>query len=770
MSSEISNLINSLSENNFKSFVKEFLKVKYKTADIQIIDGPYDGGNDLEIIKDGIDIKRNIQITVQKANYENKLEKDLIKAKANSTKYNYLANLDFYISQNVSKESRNFLEDNAEVNHQITLKIFDGNYLAQQSENQTKLKELLYSFHGITVPQKPVFDKNTKIVFDVLTHNSDTIEIKKNFISSFIYSFLYTNPNSTADEIFENINPLLNHSLDRQFFDSELNYLRLKQFVISDKTTKRHVLSTAKNSEIKTLYNHVETEETLLFSRLGDILSSYSVTIEIENLLKILYKIYEENYEIDVEEVKETNNSFTNSVKKSFEDLKSFLAGEKVDDLIIDSLAHELIAVCAENEFLNKLSAVHLFTNLFNSDKLEKYLNSKHQEIFVDTQILIRLICVLYPTDFSFKDIALNSVKIFFDTYEKYQGKLKLVTSHDYIEEVTNHLIEALKLKRFLELPYISQLGTSKNVFYNTYLELSKNKYFEKEFSFVEFVAEIVGLEIAELDSENYHSLTNKIKRGFTETFDLMGFNIIYHEQYPNYSKFKKDYEMDLAHSSKFRSASAINNDLRTILYLSKKELHINTYGQIEEPYLVTWDLSFYSIRKKVMDYSDVDANFWYIYTPLKLVDRLSVMNLNLNPQSINLNIIALTENNFNYSSKNSSFLDVISSFFNKTDLSKFGIIRKLATLNAQAKEINSVHELKDFTEEEESPILKVLSEIRNHYTTPNSEFDFKDVITIFESESLESEIFNILSEALSGKKDNMYTALDKLMEDKLME
>ena len=50
MIKEVSKLISTLTEINFKEYIKEYTKSKYKTTQVRIIDGPYDGGNDLEII------------------------------------------------------------------------------------------------------------------------------------------------------------------------------------------------------------------------------------------------------------------------------------------------------------------------------------------------------------------------------------------------------------------------------------------------------------------------------------------------------------------------------------------------------------------------------------------------------------------------------------------------------------------------------------------------------------------------------------------------
>jgi hypothetical protein len=63
---------------------------------------------------------------------------------------------------------------------------------------------------------------------------------------------------------------------------------------------------------------------------------------------------------------------------------------------------------------------------------------------------------------------------------------------------------------------------------------------------------------------------------------------------------------------------------LRTILYLSKPENHISIEtGHVNEPFLITWDSAFYEFRKALKNYPGY--SYWYIYSPLKFVDRLSV-------------------------------------------------------------------------------------------------------------------------------------------------
>lgn len=765
MSQEINNLVSALSENNFKILVREFNKKKYQCDDVRIVDGPWDGGNDLIIVLQDKEVKRNIQITVQKIGYESKLERDLEKAKENVNQFGYQQNLDFYINQNISKGKTNELCQHAEVTFNINLNIYDGNYFSQEIPKYDDLIHLLYKMHNIKTTTNSKFDKNSKIIFDVLTHNPDSVEIKKQFIDSFIFSSLYNQPNSTSDELFENINPLFNNSLDKAFFMKEISSLTSKRLINIDESGKKYSLSDGKIKEIDLLFSEVSVQEALLLNEIENCLLENNLNIDIDELITFLYQIYQDNYIIDIEEISNIEkNTGANSLRKSYEDLNTFFIRKGIPADNAQVLTRELLEICSANTFLNKLSAVHLFTNLYNSDKLEKYLNSREQEIIIDTQILIRLVCILYPRNYQFKDIALQSVKNLYDTLKLYKTKVEVITTFDYIEELTTHLIDAIKLRRFLDLPFVSQLGNSKNVFYNAYIELKNNQIINKNESILSFIGELIDEEPEQLNINNTSTLYNKVFSKMVELFEMLNYEIVRHSNYENFQKLKKQYEIELSHSRKSRSNTAIENDVRTALYLSDSEYYLNENGQIDEPFLVTWDSTFHMLRKSVLSDPTFGASYWYIYSPTKLVDRLCMMNFNLNPKSINSNIIALTENNFNYSGRTSSFIDVVSTFFNTDNLSELGILRKLAALNNTTRVEHVSSNENDFTDEDENPILKVLLNIRSHYSSSDT-YQFKDVIDIFENQKFENEIVTILQSAMKSPDHfKIYEDLDLLI------
>lgn len=605
------------------------------------------------------------------------------------------------------------------------------------------------------------FDKQTKILFDVLTLNKDFVEIKKTFIYSYIYSFLYVNPNCSEKNVFEYINSQLNNSMDENYVAKALNDLRMKKHIMSPQNNKKsYYLSDEKKHEIDSIYSDINLKECELKKCIDDFLKDNNIAVDSLELIDYLYKLYRENYTIDIEEVKNTNDSFNASLKNAHIDLINYFRGKKIKEEDATLYSNELLKLCDENDFLNKLSAVHLFNNLYSSDKLEKYITDKKTKIILDTQILIRLVCVLYDENYDFSDTALQSIKMLHLTLENYRTKVEVYSTYDYLEEVANHLLEAIKLQTFFKLPFVSELGKSKNVFYNFYLELKNNDKIDEDTDFFQFVNELLDEDLEYSSDKEFIEQTIRILADLLEMFEI---SFIQHQLYSNFQEIKKEYEINLFDQKKERTNKAIENDLRTILYLSTTD---STYG---DPFLVTWDSVFYGFRRPLLAKHSEFA-FWYIYSPLKVVDRLSVMNFNLNPKSINLNVIALTETNYNYNTKTTSFLDVLSQFFSKKSINQ-DFVKKLNGLRKNTRDIENTNPtFEDFKDDEDGGnVTKLLFKIKNRYNSYESKFSFNDVIEVFELPKHEENIISILSSTIDDmSNDNinsMFVDFDKLIE-----
>jgi hypothetical protein len=236
---EYRNWIEKLSKQNFDELILNYAREYYNTRNVYISDGPYDGGVDLVYSIDNKNLKKNIQITVQKEKYENKLDEDLKKSKENVTEYGYQNTLDFYISHAISPEKKKKLIKNAEIKYQIALRIIDANELAGLAQEYKSIRQTIYKFHKTAFPHENInIDANTKILFDTLSMGRDVTSIKTNFVQSLILTQLYKNPNTTVEDIYNNLNEIFYNKFDRNFFEIEIGRLKRSSKIIDLQSTK----------------------------------------------------------------------------------------------------------------------------------------------------------------------------------------------------------------------------------------------------------------------------------------------------------------------------------------------------------------------------------------------------------------------------------------------------------------------------------------------------------------------------------------------------
>lgn len=130
-----------------------------------------------------------------------------------------------------------------------------------------------------------------------------------------------------------------------------------------------------------------------------------------------------------------------------------------------------------------------MFTNLFKSNSLDTYFSMFKKNIYLDTQVLLQVICWSFK-NVDYDDIQYGAVNFFMQQVKSQKDKVCLLTTKEYVEEAVYHLWEAYRLQRLLDIPAIKNLGPSKNVFFNFYLFLSQNDYYE---DFTDFLYDLLG-------------------------------------------------------------------------------------------------------------------------------------------------------------------------------------------------------------------------------------------------------------------------------------
>lgn len=760
--------IEKLSKANFDELILNYAKEYYETRNVFISDGPYDGGIDLIYSINDKQIKRNIQITVQQDKYENKLEEDLKKSKENIDKYNHLNTLDFYISQPISPEKKKKLIKDADINYQITLRIIDANELAGLAQEFKSIRQTIHKFNRTAFPEEKLsIDTNTKILFDTLSMGRDITSIKNNFIQSLILTHLYTNPNESVEKIYNSLSGIFYNKFERNFFETEIGKLKSESKIIDIPGTspKQFRLTDDTKNKIEEIENNSQTHEAELIFSFKEVLSRFNLVSETESIVKLIIELYNANYELDENELLNGGTKHNNKIQKIFENLIHHLTskhGINVNDA--NSIARQLLIVCTKNEFLNKTSVSKMFTNLFKSDKLESYLNSSKRKVYLDTQILLQTICFNYD-DIEYDDSLYQAVKSFLETVESSDIPICLHTTIGYVEEVAWHILNGIKLERFLELDFIKDLGPSKNVFFNYFLELREKHIGECE-SFADFVEELLDVNVK---IQNESRFIEELIQSLVERLELLDIIVETPQLFDNYDAYRRQYEISLSYlKHDQKSYEARKHDLNTILHLS--QLHFDMEdGYFTEPYLITWDTSFYDVRSSFIRFKEL--SHWYVYPPMKFANTVSVMNMRIDSKAINYNIISLVEENFNLSNDAISFFDIVNGLFADKDVKKWKLVNKLAKMR---KNLLQESKIEDFskTKNNSLPIDELLLLVQKHYQNPANHKKYKDIVCLFQNNDYADKIASLIETNLGNFqikneiKPSIITKLDELIKE----
>lgn len=739
---ELKNWIEKLSEENFNELVLNFTKEYFNTNEIFISNGPYDGGNDLVISSNGVDQKRNVQITVQKKGYERKIMDDVAKSKENVLKYSYQKRLDYYISQTVSPSKKVELNREADVKYGIDLNIYDASQLAGLSVDYKSISKTIYNFHKMAFPKEKLdIDSNSKILFDTLTMSKDTTQLKNDFIRSFILFYFYENGISPVSNLIESLKKVFLNKFEDSFYQTEVGRLKNKGelILVNDGKPKTYDLSEEIRNKFLRISQKAQIQEAELLNEVKSILTKYYLENETEKIVNLLVQLYNSNYEVDQNEIEHSANGHAQKTNRIFLQITNHLIQKAhMSEKEANEVSRNLLIICSKNDLLNKSSISKMFTGLFKSDKLEYYLSKSKRKVYLDTQILLQVICNTYEDIYS-NDQLYTAVKVFLNTVDDASIPISLHTTVDYVKEVAGHLQSALKLERFLDLDYIKDLGPSKNVFFNFYIELKRNNI---EFnSFSEFFENLLEIDIP--DYSNY-KFVDIVSQEIIERLEMLHITVespsLFDEN--DYKKYKKEYEMALSYGKHFKkSYEARKHDLNAIIHIADKQFDLEEYEFIE-PYLITWDTSFYEVRKAFRKFKEL--SFWYIMTPLKFSDTISVIDMKINPEAINYNIVSMVEDNFNLSSESISFIDLLNSFFNDQKLSKWKLGGKFAKLR---KKLEDESEQNDNLKEKKKnlPIDEFLLLLQNHYQNSSSNHSFSELTNLFQNNDYADSICNLI-------------------------
>ena len=420
-------LIKSLDFVTFRNFVKNYLKEYYGSKEVVVTDGPGDGGNDTKVIVDGKDVKVNIQITVQEKDIKTKISEDVEKAKENVANYGFQPTLLFFYSDTISEGKQKEYKRDALVKHNISLVIFDRKYLASALEDMPELCEWILKNLGMRAEDlyaKPALDGTNKALYEILTGGGVVTDVKVHFILAFICYYLYEKGHAGIAEISDYVNKKLSTELGTRIIKdymhrSDAFECNSGQYSLTADTCDRldAIMTDAEEQIVKL---HDDMKQYLDGQGLGALTPD-----EIIGAIVGLYTDYFDRSLVNGSDVRNDKREkaalgiLNDKIKEKYPD---------IDAAALSKVTKEILEISAKSEYLAKWSTTQKFTQMFKANTLEDYISTSVIDVYLDTQVLLPLICHLYKPDAQYFDVQHEADKILLETMTRFINTVNICT------------------------------------------------------------------------------------------------------------------------------------------------------------------------------------------------------------------------------------------------------------------------------------------------------------------------------------------------------
>lgn len=757
---ELQNLILADTIEHKKELVRQLIELKHKSRGCVLQRLGWTGGCLADFERDGNSYKRNIVLVNWNDNVTDVINRCIEESGKRITQDPTYAKLECYLFGKTDQAE--ILSEYAEYENNVSLAIYDIEVIARLSKKTEYLKGLETNSDE-QVRQSLKLDRKRKIIYDLFTTGAAVAGIKNSFVSSFIQLTLYEYDRLTPKDLKEKVGYNLTNMTDT-VFDNSLQGEMAGNRVMYDETDCICRLSEEFRTTMDEMIASTSATEKLLYDKFEECLGSYGIQDLSKKVMEKIFAIYQSHYkgESDLFNSHDTNDKRDRKLYNALIVLMQS-KGKTIDEG--RKITRELLNIVGESEYLNKTSLTGMLTGMFNSGQLEEYMSKQQRIVYLDTQILLNVLCLLHR-EVDYRDMLYDATVMLWKQLRESRDYVLLYTTNGYVEEVANHLCEAYSLSRFLALPYIRDLGPSKNVFFNFYLYLIEKDDDSYE-GFGDYLSKMLGFD--EVIPFGVNDIRNFFYSIAVDIFEASHIEIKTMPTPEDLTVYQDEYKLVMNRCNMwYKNPGSRTRDILCSHYLSDESNFINTETAIPEtPFLITLDRTMFPFMKCLS--TKFHRKPYYVYPPIKFANRLSVMNLKIDASKVNYNIICLTEKNFNANSETMAMMDVIAQIMSSSTLEGKNTPQELAALKRSQQ--NDV-EAKDFaTKNNDSlPIDVVLTDIFRHYRQIGRA-KLQQLGNLFENNDKTKALVKVLSKYCKKymdprtlKKDKMFEEIEKLM------
>ena len=498
--------------------------------------------------------------------------------------------------------------------------------------------QLLSQDSRLARQEQNFFEENPEnaLLYDYLSYGSSSVEIKKRYVRTFVEHQLYRSGDMEESVLLSKMQEFSDHTLKIDAAKRILYELVQETSLI----IKKHVPKTYDlSSKEQTRIHEAEENYNLAFqsynASMSEILSRYGIKeTSINTINKLLMDHISAQYNFDIEEA---IGDSEHAEKADYKLFISKLKEEGCQESKENDLYKELLLLNRNNDILVRLSAGRAFRRVSNPDQFNEYFRKADRFVWIDTQILLYLIC--YNEEYSQYNNSLykTALTLFRNSISNQHFHFKV--AHFYINELIYQLRQALLLISVVDMPFVQNINMSRNVFYQHYRQLKQNDGLPPR---VETFADYMEDNFDLYEEDAYALDFPAIARGVIESkFDE--FNIkIETVQQPDYKDLGNSETIFINVSSidgvSPKQGKTLNNDawMGVILF---------THNDDQKPIFITLDSSFEPYRKQYMQKYRRGLPFsWHLFSPSAFVNHLDFIDFKVNADNLTDDLISLVE------------------------------------------------------------------------------------------------------------------------------
>lgn len=665
------NLVKTLTEDELYKVAKVYLKEVDGIENVYLCNGSWDSGIDLSTNS----FEVQVQATIEEKNFEKKLFRDISKASANVKDFEISKQVKYFYSYPLSNHNILKYRKKAKDDFGILLEIIEANRISDVSVAYKEISKLIYDLSDLgTLQSESTYFDDFKVqaYYDLMSFGKST-DIKFNIIKSFILNHLFNHPKTDTNTLLKETNNHFDSKIDNTYFLSVLARLSSERKIKI--LTQEVFLLEDERSRLDLVLQNYAIEEGLLVKDISNALENYGLQPDVvDPVLAQLSELYEGAYELNLSEII-LKDSVIYDAKTATQKLKSLLvekSAEEITDAQVQELTKTLIKIADSSEILPRIAAGQVYSKVSDPDRLQRYVNQNinSKEIFLDTNVILNLLLAHYNSNSSYSNFHYTIACQFHYFLERNEFTLKTIVN--YSREIAHIFKDALSLLPFIQLSVFDKLGQPNNIFYRFFQHLKDfGELSEGISTFEDFLKEFGFTSRTRID--------DSFKYQMEFLFDSLKIEL----ENPSYD-YAKSYDLikeeqmlnPKSKNQKIKSNFAITSDAIMFERLGDRDSDINPI----DPIFCTWDLSLIKVRKPYFE-KFPSCTKWYMFTPTRLMDHVSMMNFQIKPGVVSNELLTILDQDNNFQQLTHTLLDSITTIINTENSVGLKYVNKLADM-----------------------------------------------------------------------------------------